>query len=111
MIDGEESYKTAKEFMKTMIPSHAKKVQPYNDHSVPMFRSHQVESQIDAIHNPTVRLKSGGYIVLSPTEALVSIDVNSGRATRERHIEETALNTNVEAADEIARQLRLRDLA
>ena len=111
VVDGDQNYKMAKDFMKKVIPSHAKKVQPYRDPSMPMFHRYQIESQLDAIHNSTVQLKSGGYIVLSPTEALVSIDVNSGRATRERHIEETALKTNVEAADEIARQLRLRDLA
>ena len=111
VVDGDQNYKMAKDFMKKVIPSHAKKVQPYRDPSMPMFHRYKIESQLDAIHNPTVQLKSGGYIVLSPTEALVSIDVNSGRATRERHIEETALKTNVEAADEIARQLRLRDLA
>lgn len=111
VVDGEQNYKMAKDFMKSVIPSHAKKVQPYRDQTVPMFHRYQIESQLDAIHNSSVQLKSGGYIVLNPTEALVSIDVNSGRATRERHIEETALKTNVEAADEIARQLRLRDLA
>ncbi|MFQ5954087.1 MAG: ribonuclease E/G [Kiloniellales bacterium] len=111
VVDGDEAYKYAKEFMKTMIPSHAKKVKRYRDATMPLLHRYQVESQLDAIHNPTVQLKSGGYVVLTPTEALVSIDVNSGRATRERHIEETALKTNLEAADEIARQLRLRDLA
>jgi ribonuclease E len=111
LVDGDEGYKTAKAFMKMMIPSHARKVKPADDPAIPLFHRYQVESQLDAIHNPTVQLRSGGYIVLNPTEALVSIDVNSGRATRERHIEETALKTNIEAAEEIARQLRLRDLA
>ncbi|MGH6928501.1 MAG: ribonuclease E/G, partial [Dongiaceae bacterium] len=92
-------------------PSHAKRVQLYKDEASHLFHRFQVESQLDAIHNPVVGLRSGGYIVINSTEALVAIDVNSGRATRERNIEETALRTNQEAADEIARQLRLRDLA
>jgi ribonuclease E len=110
-VEGEEGYKTAKEFMRMLMPSHAKKVQPYRDPEIPLFHRYQVEGQLDAMHSPQVQLKSGGYIVINPTEALVSIDVNSGRATRERNIEETAHKTNLEAADEIARQLRLRDLA
>src|SRR6201999_361704 len=92
-------------------PTHAKRVKAYRDPSIPLFHRFQIDSQIDQIHNPVVQLKSGGYIVINPTEALVSIDVNSGRATRERNIEETATKTNIEAAEEIARQLRLRDLA
>jgi ribonuclease E len=111
LVDGEEGYKNAKTFMKMIVPSHAKRVQAYRDPQVPLFHRYQIENQLDAIHNPTVQLKSGGYIVINQTEALVAIDVNSGRATRERHIEETALKTNLEAADEIARQVRLRDLA
>jgi ribonuclease E len=110
-VEGEEGYKTAKDFMRMLMPSHAKKVQPYRDPEIPLFHRYQVEGQLDAMHSPQVQLKSGGYIVINPTEALVSIDVNSGRATRERNIEETAYKTNLEAADEIARQLRLRDLA
>lgn len=110
-VEGEEGYKTAKSFMKLLIPSHAKKVQPYKSDGIPMMQRYQVESQLDAIHSPQVQLPSGGYIVINPTEALVSIDVNSGKSTKERNIEETALKTNLEAADEIARQLRLRDLA
>lgn len=110
-VEGEEGYKAAKEFMKTLTPSHAKKVKRYKDETIPLFHRYQVESQLDAMHSPTVQLKSGGSIVFGQTEALVAIDVNSGRATKERHIEETALKTNLEAADEIARQLRLRDLA
>ncbi|MFM2130621.1 MAG: hypothetical protein RL477_2167, partial [Pseudomonadota bacterium] len=110
-VEGDEGYKTAKEFMRMLMPSHAKKVQPYKDPEIPLFHRYQVEGQLDAMHSPHVQLKSGGYIVINPTEALVSIDVNSGRATRERNIEETAYKTNLEAADEIARQLRLRDLA
>jgi len=110
-VEGEEGYRTAKDFMKAMVPSHAKRVQRYDDPVYPLFFRYQVENQIDAIHNPIVQLRSGGYLVLNSTEALVAIDVNSGRATRERHIEETALKTNLEAADEVARQLRLRDLA
>lgn len=111
LIEGDEGYRTAKEFMRMLMPSHAKKVQQYRDPEIPLFHRYQIESQLDAMHNPVVTLKSGGYIVINPTEALVAIDVNSGRATRERNIEETAYKTNVEAADEIARQLRLRDLA
>jgi ribonuclease E len=111
LVEGDEAYKTAKAFMRTLMPSHAKRVQPYRDPQVPLFQRFQIESQIDAIHSPIAQLRSGGYLVINQTEALVSIDVNSGRSTRERNIEETALRTNVEAADEIARQLRLRDLA
>jgi ribonuclease E len=110
LIDGEEGYRTAKAFMKMLMPSHAKRVQPYRD-PTPLFHRYQVEGQIDLIHSPVVQLKSGGYIVINPTEALVAIDVNSGRSTKERNIEETATRTNLEAADEVARQLRLRDLA
>jgi ribonuclease E len=109
-IAGEEGYRQAKDFMRMLMPSHAKRVQPYRDPSIPLFFRYQVESQIDLIHNPVMHLRSGGYIVINQTEALVSIDVNSGRSTRERNIEETALKTNCEAADEIARQLRLRDM-
>jgi ribonuclease E len=111
LVEGEEGYKAAKEFMKTLTPSHAKKVQRYKDDTIPLFHRYQVESQLDAMHSATTQLKSGGSIVFGQTEALVAIDVNSGKATKERHIEETALKTNLEAADEIARQLRLRDLA
>ena len=110
LIEGDEGYKTAKSFMKTMIPSHASRVQAYRDR-IPLFVRYQVESQLDSMYSPEIQLKSGGYLVINPTEALVAIDVNSGRATKERSIEETALKTNLEAADEIARQLRLRDLA
>ncbi len=108
-VAGEEAFNSARDFMKMLMPSHVDRVHHYNDPSIPLFFRYQVESQIDAIHSPTVHLKSGGYIVINPTEALVSIDVNSGRATKGRHIEETALKTNIEAAEEIARQLRLRD--
>ena len=111
LVEGDESYKSAKNFMKQLTPSHARKVKPYKDERIPLFHRFQVENQLDAIHTPVVHMKSGGYIVLNQTEALVAIDVNSGRATKERHIEETALKTNLEAADEVARQLRLRDLA
>ena len=111
LVDGEEGYRTAKTFMRMLMPSHAKQVKLYRDPTVPLFHRYQVEGQLDAIHSPTVQLRSGGYIVINPTEALVAIDVNSGRSTRERNIEETALKTNLEAAEEIARQLRLRDLA
>ncbi len=111
IVNGEEGYRTAKDFMKLMMPSHAKRVQPYKDSAVPLLQRFGVESQIDSMHQPEVQLKSGGYIVINSTEALVAIDVNSGRSTRERNIEETAFKTNIEAAEEVARQLRLRDLA
>jgi ribonuclease E len=110
LVEGEEAYKEAKAFMKMLMPSHAKKVQHYKE-TVPLFLRYQVESQLEAIYSPIAPLKSGGYIVINPTEALVAIDVNSGRATRERNIEATALKTNMEAAAEAARQMRLRDLA
>ena len=110
LIEGDAGYKTAKAFMKTMIPSHAARVKAYRDR-IPLFVRYQIESQLDSMYGPELQLKSGGYLVIDPTEALVAIDVNSGRATRERTIEETALKTNLEAAAEIARQLRLRDLA
>ncbi len=93
-----------------LMPSHAKNVKPYKE-PVPLFNRYQIEAQLDAMFSPQVTLKSGGYIVINQTEALVAIDVNSGRATREHTIEDTALKTNLEAAEEIARQLRLRDLA
>ncbi|MEE8123541.1 MAG: ribonuclease E/G [Alphaproteobacteria bacterium] len=111
LVEGEEGYRTAKDFMRMLLPSHAKKVKRSGDPSIPLFHHYQVESQLDAMHSPMVHLKSGSYIVIDSTEALVAIDVNSGRATRERNIEETAYKTNLEAAQEIARQLRLRDLA
>ena len=111
LIDGEEGHKHAKAVMKSLMPSHARKVKLYKDPTVPLFYRHQVEGQIDSMHNATVQLKSGGYIVINMTEALVAIDVNSGKATRGRHIEETAFKTNLEAAEEVARQQRLRDLA
>ena len=110
-VEGDEAYQTAKTFMRLMMPSHAARVQHYSDPTLPLFHRYQVEGQLDAMHSPTVQLKSGGYIVIHATEALVAIDVNSGRATRERNIEETALRTNCEAAEEVALQLRLRDLA
>ncbi len=109
-VEGEASYREAKDFMRMLMPSHAKRVQPYRE-AVPLFQHYQVEAQLDSMFDPTVRLKSGGYIVINPTEALVSIDVNSGKSTREANIEATALRTNMEAAEEVARQLRLRDLA
>ncbi|MBX3531136.1 MAG: ribonuclease E/G [Rhizobiaceae bacterium] len=109
-VAGEDGYREAKDFMRMLMPSHAKVVQPYRD-PVPLFVRHGVESQLDRMLQPQVTLKSGGYIIINQTEALVSIDVNSGRSTREHSIEDTALQTNLEAADEVARQLRLRDLA
>ena len=110
LVDGEAGYRQARAFMKLLMPSHARKVQLYSD-PVPLFLRAGVEGQLAAMMNPVVQLKSGGYMVISPTEALVAVDVNSGRSTREHNIEETALRTNIEAAEEIARQLRLRDMA
>ena len=110
LVEGEDAYKEARSQMKMLIPSHVKRVQKYDD-PIPIFQRYQVEKQMDTIHNPQVTLKSGGYLVINQTEALVAIDVNSGRSTRERNIEETALKTNLEAADELAHQLRLRDLS
>ncbi len=110
LVSGEEGYREAKDFMRMLMPSHAKAVQPYRE-VVPLFVRHGVEAQLDKMLQPQVTLKSGGYIILNQTEALVSIDVNSGRSTKEHSIEDTALQTNLEAAEEIARQLRLRDLA
>ncbi|MCG7623352.1 Rne/Rng family ribonuclease [Epibacterium sp. Ofav1-8] len=110
LVEGERGYRIAKDFMKMIMPSHAKNVKNYQD-QLPLFARYQVESYLGGMFNPTVQLKSGGYIVIGVTEALVAIDVNSGRATKEASIEETALKTNLEAAEEVARQLRLRDLA
>ncbi|MEC7762920.1 MAG: Rne/Rng family ribonuclease [Pseudomonadota bacterium] len=110
LVEGEGGYRIAKDFMKMIMPSHAKNVKNYHD-QLPLFARYQVESYLSSMFNPTVQLKSGGYIVIGVTEALVAIDVNSGRATKEGSIEETALKTNLEAAEEVARQLRLRDLA
>ena len=110
LVEGDAGYREAKDFMKMLMPSHAKNVQAYKDRS-PIFLKNKVEAQLDAMYQPSVRLKSGGYVVIHQTEALVAIDVNSGRATRERNIEQTALKTNIEAATEAARQFRLRDLA
>ena len=110
LVDGEDAYKTARTHMKMLIPSHVKKVQKYEGDQ-PVFQRYGAENQMETIHSPQVTLKSGGYLVINQTEALVAVDVNSGRSTRERNIEETALKTNLEAADELARQLRLRDLS
>lgn len=111
IVAGEEGYKIAKGFMKMMIPSHVKRVKEFKEtNGVSLFKSQGIETQIADIGETTVTLKSGGYLVINPTEALISIDVNSGKSTKERHIEETALKTNLEAAEEVARQLRLRDL-
>jgi ribonuclease E len=110
LVAGEDSYREAKDFMRMLMPSHAKNVQPYRD-PIPVFGRFGVEPQLDAMFSPQVTLKSGGYLVINQTEALVAIDVNSGRSTREHNIEDTALATNLEAAEEVARQLRLRDLA
>ncbi|GAA0323709.1 hypothetical protein GCM10009087_37510 [Sphingomonas oligophenolica] len=110
IVEGEAGYRQAKEFMKLLMPSHARKVKHYSD-PVPLFQRSHVEEQLAAMYHPVVQLKSGGYLVINPTEALVSIDINSGRSTREHSIEQTATATNLEAANEIARQLRLRDMA
>ena len=110
MVAGEDGYREAKDFMRMLMPSHAKLVQPYREPQ-PLFAKYGIEAQLDAMFSNVVTLKSGGYLVINPTEALVSIDVNSGRSTREHNIEDTALRTNLEASEEIARQLRLRDLA
>ena len=109
-VAGDDAYREAKDFMRMIMPSHAKNVQLYKDDQ-PLFSKYGVEGQLDQMFSPQVTLPSGGYIVINPTEALVSIDVNSGRSTKEHNIEDTALQTNLEAADEVARQLRLRDLA
>ena len=109
-VAGEAGYQEARDFMKMLMPSNVRAVKQYRD-GQPLFSRMGVESQLDAMFSPTVQLRSGGYIVINQTEALVSIDVNSGRSTREHHIEDTALKTNIEAAEEVARQLRLRDLA
>ena len=110
VVEGEEGYRAAKDFMKLLMPSHARRVKPYSD-PVPLFQRYGAEDQLTAMYDPVVQLRSGGYIVINPTEALVSIDINSGRATKEHGIEQTAVATNLEAAQEIARQLRLRDMA
>ena len=110
IVEGEDGYRAAREYMKLLMPSHAKKVKPYAD-AVPLYQRYGVEDQLNAMYQPVVQLKSGGYLVINPTEALVSIDINSGRSTREYGIEQTAVGTNLEAAQEIARQLRLRDMA
>src|SRR5690348_4150252 len=110
LVAGDEAYHEAKEFMRMLMPSHAKNVKRYVD-SQPLLSRYGIENQLDAMFSPVVQLRSGGYVVLNQAEALVAIDVNSGRATREHHIEDTAFKTNCEAAEEIARQLRLRDLA
>ncbi|MEK7456463.1 MAG: ribonuclease E/G, partial [Pseudomonadota bacterium] len=110
IVEGEHGYKAAKDFMKLLMPSHARRVKQYAD-AVSLFQRASVEDQLAAMYNPVVQLKSGGYLVINPTEALVSIDINSGRSTREHGIEQTAVATNLEAAREIARQLRLRDMA
>ncbi len=111
LVEGSEAYKVCKNYMKAVMPSHSKKVQQYNDDRNPLFQRFKLDSQLQDIFNPRVTLRSGGYLIIDQTEALVAIDVNSGKATRERSIEDTALKTNLEAADEFARQSRLRDLS
>jgi ribonuclease E len=110
VVEGDAGYQNARDFMGMLMPTHVRNVKSYHE-AVPLFQRHHIEAQLDAMFSPTVTLRSGGYIVINQTEALVSIDVNSGRATREHSIEETARKTNLEAAEEIGRQLRLRDLA
>ncbi len=110
LVEGEEGFQSARDFMAMLMPQQVKKVQEWSD-GQPLFAKHQVEAQLDQMFQPVVQLKSGGYLVINQTEALVAIDVNSGRSTRERNIEDTAVRTNIEAAEEVARQLRLRDLA
>jgi ribonuclease E len=110
VVEGEEGYRAARDFMKLLMPTHVRKVKPYSD-PVPLYQRYGAEDQLTAMYDPVVQLRSGGYIVINPTEALVSIDINSGRATKEHGIEQTAVATNLEAAQEIARQLRLRDMA
>ena len=110
IVEGEEGYKAARGFMKLLMPSHVRRVKLHSE-TTPLFQRHGVEDQLSAMYQPLVQLKSGGYLVINPTEALVSIDINSGRSTREHNIEQTAFSTNIEAAAEIARQLRLRDMA
>lgn len=110
IIEGDEAYKSAREFMKLLLPSHLPKIKRYSAQT-PLFYAHDIEEQLLSMHDPVVKMKSGAYLVINPTEALISIDVNSGRATGERNIEETALRTNLDAAAEVAKQLRLRDLA
>jgi len=111
LVEGDEAYKAARTHMKNLMPSHVRKVKAYEDTNTPLFQRYQIEHMLSSMHDPQVTLRSGGYIVINQTEALVAIDVNSGRATRERNIEETALKTNLEAAEEIAQQLRQRDLS
>jgi len=110
IVEGEDGFKQARGFMKLLMPSHVRRVKLHSE-TTPLFQRHGVEDQLSAMYQPIVQLKSGGYLVINPTEALVSIDINSGRSTREHNIEQTAFNTNLEAAQEIARQLRLRDMA
>ena len=111
LVAGDEAYKSAKDFFRILSPHSLKKIKSYHNNDIPMFQRFQVEGQLDKLHDTNAQLESGGYLVINPTEALVSIDVNSGRATKEKDLEETALKTNLEACDEIARQLRLRNLA
>ncbi|WP_419896226.1 Rne/Rng family ribonuclease [Roseomonas sp. USHLN139] len=110
-VEGEDAFRQARDFMRMLMPQNERKIRLYRDQNVSLFARHGVDAQLDAMMSPTVQLKSGGYIVINQTEALVAVDVNSGRSTRDRHIEDTALRTNLEAADEVARQVRLRDLA
>lgn len=111
LVEGIDAYRSCKDYMKALMPSHAKKVQQYNDDKIPLFQKYKLDAQLSDIFKPRVTLKSGGYLIIDQTEALVAIDVNSGKATKERSIEDTALKTNLEAAEEFARQARLRDLS
>ena len=110
IIDGNEGYQKAKNFMKLIMPSHVKKIKKYRD-KVPLFIKEKIENKLNEIFETEVKLSSGGYLVINPTEALVSIDVNSGRSIKQKNVESTAVDTNLEAAEEIARQIKIRDLS
>ena len=110
IVDGNEGYQKAKNFMKILMPSHVKKIKKYRD-KVPLFIKENIENKLNDIYDTQVKLSSGGYLVINPTEALVSIDVNSGRSIKQKNVESTALDTNLEAAEEIARQIKIRDLS
>ena len=111
LVQGELAFKTCKSYMKSLMPSHTKKIQQYTDKTILLFQKFGIDTQLSNIFKPTVNLKSGGYLVINNTEALVAVDVNSGKATKERSIEKTAYQTNLEAAEEFARQAKLRDLS
>ena len=110
IVEGNEGYKKAQNFMKMMMPTHVKKIKKYRD-KIPLFFKENIEHKLNEIFETEVKLNSGGYLVINPTEALVSIDVNSGKSIKQKNIENTALNTNLEAAEEISRQIKIRDLS